>query len=67
MQGNDVFPIPGTKRLKYLEENAGAVQIELSKQELQEVADAVPEHLVEGQRYNPQGLAASYAHYKREQ
>ena len=65
MQGKDVFPIPGTKRIKYLEENAQAVQIQLSKAELQELADAVPEHLVEGERYNEADMAATYAHYHK--
>lgn len=64
-QGKDVFPIPGTKRIKYLEENAQAVQIQLSTAELQELADAVPEHLVEGERYNEAGMAATYAHYRK--
>ena len=65
MQGKDVFPIPGTKRVKYLQENAKAVQIQLSKEELQELADAVPEHLVAGERYNEAGMAATFAHYHK--
>ena len=41
-QGDDVFPIPGTKNIKYLEENIAAFQIKLSKQELAELEEAVP-------------------------
>ena len=41
-QGNDVFPIPGTKRLTYLEENIAAAHIALSAEELQLLEDAVP-------------------------
>lgn len=65
VQGDDVFPIPGTKRMKYLEENAAAVQIKLSKEEVQELADAVPENAVEGGRYNEAGMVATYAHYHK--
>ena len=45
-QGDDVFPIPGTKNIKYLEENIAAFQIKLSKQELAELEEAVPHHEV---------------------
>ena len=65
MQGNDVFPIPGTKRMKYLEENAAAVHINLSPEEVQELADAVPESQVEGSRYNEAMMGGTYAHYKK--
>jgi aryl-alcohol dehydrogenase-like predicted oxidoreductase len=48
-QGNDVIPIPGTKRRRYLEENAAAVDLKLTKGELKEL-DAVF-HSVAGTRY----------------
>lgn len=64
-QGNDVFPIPGTKRMKYLEENAAAVHINLSPEEVQELGDAVPESQVEGSRYNEAMMGGTYAHYKK--
>lgn len=38
---DDIIPIPGTKRVKYLEENVGAAKIELSKEEEQEFRKAV--------------------------
>ena len=41
-QGEDVFPIPGTKRLKYLEENIAAFNVKLSKEELDEIGQMVP-------------------------
>lgn len=41
-QGEDVFPIPGTKRLNYLEENAAAAHIKLSAAELRLLEEAVP-------------------------
>jgi aryl-alcohol dehydrogenase-like predicted oxidoreductase len=47
--GEDIVPIPGTKRRRYLEENAAAVEIELSEAEAQRIADALPEPA--GQRY----------------
>lgn len=60
-----MFPIPGTKRMKYLEENAGAVDIQLSKQELKELEDAVPESQVQGGRYDEAMMGATYAHYHK--
>jgi len=49
-QGDDIFPIPGTKRIKYLEENAGAAGISLSSEELA-VLDGVFADGPAGQRY----------------
>eukprot|EP00891_Asterochloris_glomerata_P006356 jgi/Astpho2/6356/Aster-06019 len=51
-QGEDVFPIPGTKTIKYLEENVAAFQIKLTKQELSEIEACFPEHEVIGDRYH---------------
>jgi aryl-alcohol dehydrogenase-like predicted oxidoreductase len=48
-QGEDIVPIPGTKRRSRLEENVGAVDVALSDDELREIADALPE--AAGQRY----------------
>jgi aryl-alcohol dehydrogenase-like predicted oxidoreductase len=50
-QGDDVVPIPGTKRRSYLEENAAAVDVELTEAELQRLAQAVPADAVAGDRY----------------
>jgi aryl-alcohol dehydrogenase-like predicted oxidoreductase len=54
-QGEDIVPIPGTKRRARLEENVGAVDLELSDDELREIADALPE--AAGQRYPEQMMA----------
>ncbi|MHB1022121.1 MAG: aldo/keto reductase [Acidobacteriaceae bacterium] len=50
-QGKDIIPIPGTKRLKYLEENAAAVEIEITAAEAAEIALAIPQEAVAGERY----------------
>lgn len=50
-QGDDVVPIPGTKRVQYLEENAAALDIVLSRDELAALAEAVPPSAVVGSRY----------------
>jgi aryl-alcohol dehydrogenase-like predicted oxidoreductase len=50
-QGDDIVPIPGTKRRKYLEENIGAVTIKLTKEELSQIEDAAPKGVAEGDRY----------------
>jgi aryl-alcohol dehydrogenase-like predicted oxidoreductase len=48
-RGEDIVPIPGTKRRPYLEENVGAVEVELSAEELDRIAAALPEPA--GKRY----------------
>src|SRR5207302_1543059 len=50
-RGDDVVPIPGTKRRKYLEENAAASQIELTEDELRELDEAFPPGAAAGDRY----------------
>lgn len=45
-QGDDVFPIPGTKNIKYLEENIAAFDVKLSKQEMTELEETVPHSMV---------------------
>ncbi|HEX6142759.1 MAG TPA: aldo/keto reductase [Geminicoccaceae bacterium] len=52
-QGDDIVPIPGTKRVRWLEENVGALQIRLSQDELQALADAFPPGAASGERYPP--------------
>ncbi len=51
-QGEDIVPIPGTKRRKYLEENAAAVDVELSPEELEHIDQAVPPGAAQGERYS---------------
>jgi aryl-alcohol dehydrogenase-like predicted oxidoreductase len=50
-KGEDVVPIPGTKRRKYLEENAAAVDVKLTAAEVQELEAAIPESAIAGERY----------------
>jgi aryl-alcohol dehydrogenase-like predicted oxidoreductase len=54
-QGEDIVPIPGTRRRKYLEENAAAVDVELSDEELARIEEELPEPA--GERYSPEGMA----------
>jgi aryl-alcohol dehydrogenase-like predicted oxidoreductase len=50
-QGDDIVPIPGTKRRKYLEENMAAVEIELSQAELDRINAGAPQGITAGNRY----------------
>ncbi len=50
-QGDDVAPIPGTKRVHYLEENVGAADLTLSADDLRALDEAVPRDAVVGERY----------------
>ncbi|MGA7569386.1 MAG: aldo/keto reductase [Candidatus Aquilonibacter sp.] len=50
-RGPDVIPIPGTKRVKYLEENVGALNVKLSDAELQEIEAIFPAGAASGARY----------------
>ena len=50
-RGSDVVPIPGTKRIKYLEENVAAAALELSADDLAAIEAAVPASAVAGDRY----------------
>lgn len=57
-QGNDIVPIPGTKRRKYLEENAAAIDIKLAKEDLDRIDEVFPPDVAAGQRY-PEHMMAS--------
>jgi aryl-alcohol dehydrogenase-like predicted oxidoreductase len=48
-RGDDIVPIPGTKRRRYLEENVGAAEVELTDEETEQIATALPEP--SGMRY----------------
>ena len=50
-QGSDIVPIPGTKRVRYLEENTGALEVVLSAEDLATIEAAVPAGAVVGDRY----------------
>ncbi|QBA21447.1 aldo/keto reductase [Chryseobacterium indologenes] len=51
-QGDDIIPIPGTKRIKYLEENIAAVNIELSQSDLDTIDAILKKYPNVGERYN---------------
>jgi aryl-alcohol dehydrogenase-like predicted oxidoreductase len=55
-QGEDLVPIPGTKRRKYLEDNAAAVDVELSEEDLKRIDEELPP--VAGDRYDEAGMKA---------
>ena len=55
-QGDDIVPIPGTRRRTYLEDNAGAVDVEFSAVELERIVTALPQ--AAGARYDAAGMAA---------
>lgn len=50
-QGEDIVPIPGTKKEKYLRENIGALEFTLSQKELDEIEEVAPQGIAEGGRY----------------
>jgi aryl-alcohol dehydrogenase-like predicted oxidoreductase len=56
-QGDDIVPIPGTKRRKYLDENARAVDVDLPPALLEELKDVFPPDVAAGDRY-PEGMKA---------
>jgi aryl-alcohol dehydrogenase-like predicted oxidoreductase len=50
-QGKDIIPIPGTKRRKYLEENAGALSVKFTADDLRRINEVAPKGAASGQRY----------------
>ncbi|HWJ29359.1 MAG TPA: aldo/keto reductase, partial [Flavisolibacter sp.] len=56
-QGDDIVPIPGTKKRKYLEENVGALDIRFSKKELDQIEAIAPKGVAAGERYTQPGMA----------
>ena len=57
-QGDDIVPIPGTKRVKYLEENVGAVNIKLTSEDMKKINDTILTKPVAGERYRPEMMQA---------
>ena len=57
-QGEDIVPIPGTKRRKYLEENAGASGVELTGEDLGRIEEAMPRGSAAGERYTEEMMRA---------
>jgi aryl-alcohol dehydrogenase-like predicted oxidoreductase len=57
-QGDDVVPIPGTKRRKYLDENIAALDVKLSDEDLQRLDRILPPGAAAGERYHERGMAS---------
>ncbi len=56
-QGNDLVPIPGTKRVRYLEENMGALNVTLSPTDLKRIEERLAQIQIVGERYTPQMMS----------
>src|ERR1700720_2031300 len=52
-QGQDMVPIPGTKRLRYLEDNMGALRVNLTESDRKKIAERTAQFQVVGERYTP--------------
>jgi aryl-alcohol dehydrogenase-like predicted oxidoreductase len=57
-QGQDIIPIPGTKRRKYLEENVGALNVKLTPEDLRRIDEVAPHGAAAGERYPQAAMAA---------
>jgi aryl-alcohol dehydrogenase-like predicted oxidoreductase len=55
-QGDDIVPLFGTKRRQYLEENIRALEVELTRSDLEELDEAAPKGVAAGERYNEAGM-----------
>jgi aryl-alcohol dehydrogenase-like predicted oxidoreductase len=55
-QGPEIIPIPGTKRIAYLRENLGALDVELTADDLTQISAALPAGIAAGERYTPEGM-----------
>ena len=57
-RGQDIIPIPGTKRRKYLEENVGALNVKLTAEDLRRIDEVAPHGAAAGDRYPQAAMAA---------
>jgi len=57
-QGDDIVPIPGTKHVKYLDQNIGALDVKLSAEDLRRLDEILPPGAAAGQRYPERSMAA---------
>ena len=55
-QNENIFPIPGTKKVKYVEENIKAINVELSPEDLQQIENIFPKDAATGTRYSEGGM-----------
>jgi aryl-alcohol dehydrogenase-like predicted oxidoreductase len=58
-EGKDIVPIPGTKRVRYLEENMGSLQVSITEKDRKDIAERVASIQVVGERYSPDLMALS--------
>jgi aryl-alcohol dehydrogenase-like predicted oxidoreductase len=56
-KGQDIVPIPGTKRVKFLEENVGALDVQLTPDDLRRIDEIAPRGAAAGLRYTEGGMA----------
>lgn len=55
-QGEDIVPIPGTKQRRYLEQNVGALEVELTRSDLETIDEVAPKGVAAGERYHEAGM-----------
>jgi aryl-alcohol dehydrogenase-like predicted oxidoreductase len=55
-QGEDIVPIPGTKHVRYLDENIGALEVQLTREDLKRLDEILPPGAAAGQRYHERGM-----------
>ena len=55
-QGDDIVPIPGTKHVRYLDENIGALEVKLSDEDLKRLDEILPPGAAAGERYHARGM-----------
>jgi len=58
-QGQDIVPIPGTKHTRYLEENLGALNVDLTNEQLRRLDEAFPVGVTAGERYHEREFAVN--------
>lgn len=56
-QGENIIPMPGTKQRKYLEDNVGALQVDLTPADIERIDTILPSGIAAGDRYSDEGLA----------
>jgi len=57
-KGEDIVPIPGTKHIRYLDENIGALDVKLTGQDLKRLDEILPPGAAAGERYHARGMEA---------
>ena len=55
-QGEDIVPIPGTRHIKYLDENIGALDVKLTQEDLKRLHEILPPGAAAGTRYHARGM-----------